>query len=156
MRGVEDVSPSVLGPDFLMAVLLTLHPAQIDALLKGPDSPVTRNLITRVARFQKAAREQVHSNTGCLESSILWRFIPGGGIRVISDTAPCSPSHTSYSLFVHEGTKPHVIRPKKAKLLAFEWDNGPNGPGMYFFGEVHHPGTQPNRFFTDNIPALAG
>jgi hypothetical protein len=41
------------------------------------------------------------------------------------------------ALFLEEGTRPHVIRPKKAKALRWM---GPNGP--IFARSVRHPGTK--------------
>jgi hypothetical protein len=44
-----------------------------------------------------------------------------------------------YSIFkmLVEGTSPHVIT---GNPLAFFWENGPEGPGYYFFYSVNHPG----------------
>jgi len=65
--------------------------------------------------------------------------------------------------FVDLGTRPHTIRPKRARALAFIWggpgsyqpktrplfltstSGGPTG-GLVFARQVHHPGTQPRRF----------
>ena len=46
------------------------------------------------------------------------------------------------SVFLEEGTKPHVIVPKLASMLAWE------DPimGMMFASMVHHPGTKPYPF----------
>lgn len=50
-------------------------------------------------------------------------------------------SDAPYSVFVHEGTRPHEIRPTVKKALA-------NRRTGEFFGKlVHHPGTTANRFF---------
>lgn len=50
-----------------------------------------------------------------------------------------------YALYVHEGTRPHEIRPKNKKVLA-------NRRTGQFFGKVvHHPGTRPNPFFVRAI-----
>lgn len=46
--------------------------------------------------------------------------------------------------FITEGTRPHIIRGNP--ILAFHWDRGPEGPGMYFFAYVNHPGTEANPF----------
>ena len=48
---------------------------------------------------------------------------------------PTSP----YALFVHQGTKPHEIRPKNAKALFWE---GARHPVRH----VKHPGTRPQPF----------
>lgn len=48
--------------------------------------------------------------------------------------------------FITEGTNPHRIPREGNKLLAFQWEKGPEGPGMYFFYFVNHPGTKANPF----------
>jgi len=55
--------------------------------------------------------------------------------------------------YIVGGTKPHEI-PKggsaaqlaKGYPLRFYWEKGPNGPGIYYYWSVQHPGTQPNPF----------
>lgn len=45
-----------------------------------------------------------------------------------------------YAIYVHEGTRPHIIVPKNRKVLA-------NKRKRVIFGKrVQHPGTKPNRF----------
>jgi len=52
-----------------------------------------------------------------------------------------------YAFWVHEGTRPHIIRAKNAKVLA-------NKRGGMFFGKiVKHPGTKANKFFDRAISA---
>ncbi|MBI5071669.1 HK97 gp10 family phage protein [Candidatus Falkowbacteria bacterium] len=46
----------------------------------------------------------------------------------------------NYALFVHEGTRPHVIEAKNKKVLANK------KAGLIFGRRVNHPGTKPNRF----------
>ena len=61
--------------------------------------------------------------------------------------------------YVDQGTKPHIIRPKRAKRLAFPSMFSPKttprvlgsvpgmrGPQDTFAMEVHHPGTKPREF----------
>ncbi|MCL5744572.1 MAG: hypothetical protein M1541_11700, partial [Acidobacteria bacterium] len=46
------------------------------------------------------------------------------------------------------GSKAHVIRAKNpAKPLTFFWTKGPDGPRVYQFLKVNHPGTEANDFF---------
>jgi hypothetical protein len=134
---------------------LVVDGARMAALLRGPTGPVTRHLIERATVVQMAAKAQAPRRTGCLQDSIVKRVeeTPLGTIvRIVADTTPCSPERISYAYYVHEGTPPHTIQAKNAGVLAFFWENGPDGPGTYFFREVHHPGTAPNRFLTDNLP----
>lgn len=55
-----------------------------------------------------------------------------------------------YALFVHEGTKPHEIAAKNAKVLRF-----PSSGGMVTFAQkVNHPGTEGRPFLTDALTAV--
>jgi hypothetical protein len=47
------------------------------------------------------------------------------------------------------GTQPHEIRGNPR--LFFEWQNGPDGPGLYSFHHVQHPGSLGTGWFTDTI-----
>ena len=146
-------------------VRLVLDGAEMASLMAGPLGPVNRLLLTRGERFRQAARRQARgkygsegNRTGCLEKVIVKRIEPNGAgiqLRVTADTSPCSPTHTSYALFVHEGTKPHDITARNAGSLYFFWPHGPDGPNFYAFRTVHHPGTKPNKFFTDNLGEFA-
>lgn len=58
-----------------------------------------------------------------------------------------------YAKYVHEGTKPHIIRPKKRKLLRWVSQRTGNFVSKY---EVKHPGTNPDRFLYDAAEKLSG
>jgi hypothetical protein len=62
--------------------------------------------------------------------------------RVDGNTAQVGPT-ASYAKFVSLGTRPHEIRPRNPRVLAF-----PGGSlGVRVFAvKVHHPGTQPNPY----------
>jgi hypothetical protein len=51
------------------------------------------------------------------------------------------------ALFLEEGTKPHVIRPRTAKVLF--WPAGRGGPA--FATKVNHPGTKAYHWLGDGI-----
>ena len=49
--------------------------------------------------------------------------------------------------FIQEGTVRHRIPlGTGGKVLRFFWEDGPQGPGIYFFKWVDHPGTAANPF----------
>ena len=129
---------------------LVIDGAVMAQLLHSPAGPVGRMLIERATKVQMATKHQAPRRTGCLQDSIVKRASTLAGelaITIQSDTTPCSPSRTSYSLFVHEGTVPHDIP------NAFGW--GPTaGIGGRFDGKWH-PGTKPNRFLSDNLHLAA-
>ncbi|HEY4452388.1 MAG TPA: hypothetical protein VGN13_12435 [Solirubrobacteraceae bacterium] len=141
-----------------MDVKLVTDGARMAELLRSPTGVVGRHLIARSTIVQAAAKAQAPRKTGCLQDTIVKRVeedaISGFAIRIVSDTTPCSPSRTSYSYYVHEGTHPHVIEAKSGSL-GFYWENGPDGPGMYYFKRVQHPGTRANRFLSDNLRLFA-
>ena len=55
-----------------------------------------------------------------------------------------------YARFVHDGTKPHEIKPKKRRALRI-----PTGTGFAFRKKVRHPGTAPRPFMTVARDAIA-
>lgn len=70
-----------------------------------------------------------HTKTGALFQSTYLRK-DGDGYEIGHDAR-----RAPHAVFVHWGTKPHVIRPKDKKVL--RW---PAGGAFAFAGEVHHPG----------------
>lgn len=61
---------------------------------------------------------------------------------------------SNYKIFQYyvKGTKPHLIKPKVAKALAFKWPKAPTPPsasGLHFFKEVKHPGTKGSKVIDD-------
>lgn len=72
-----------------------------------------------------------------------------------------------YATWVHDGTQPHIIRPKTAGALAFFWAKAgsrvivPKGKGGTYRtkdgvliigkGYVNHPGTKPRPFYTQAL-----
>lgn len=129
-----------------------IDPVVLANYLRSPNGPVTELLIRRATRVQEAAVNQIRLGSvrgggrPNLRSTVLKRVLPdpaaGGApmVRVGSD----SP----IALLHHEGTRPHIIRPRNTAYLKF-FSNRSND---YVFAKVvHHPGTKPNRFLTDNI-----
>lgn len=55
-------------------------------------------------------------------------------------------SNLDYALLHHEGSKPHQIRPKRAKVLRFK-----SRGRIVYAHSVMHPGTKPNRYLSDNL-----
>lgn len=122
----------------------------LQALLSSPTGPVGVYLIEQGEKVKLAAQARAPVRTGCLRDSIVKRFsedATGLVITIQSDTSPCSPTRTSYSLFVHEGTDPHDI-PGAFGIPA------PFGIGGRFAGRFH-PGTKAQPFLADALAILA-
>lgn len=60
-------------------------------------------------------------------------------------------SNEQYAAYVEGGTKPHKIRPRNAKVLAFQ-----GAGGTVFAREVNHPGTPAANMFGDALEASEG
>lgn len=54
-----------------------------------------------------------------------------------------------HAVFVHGGTRPHIIEPRKAKALRFEQDGA-----IRFAQRVQHPGTTADPFIDKTEPAV--
>ena len=80
------------------------------------------------------ARERAPVRTGKLRESI--------SLVKVNDLHYVVGSPLDYAVFVERGTRPHIIKPKRARALRFEV-----GGEVVFARLVRHPGTKPNPFF---------
>lgn len=78
----------------------------------------------------------VNVQTGNLRDNLEYSYRKNGDKVKITIT-----SDTPYSVFVHEGTRPHIIRPVRKQVLKFQV-----GGRNVFTKEVNHPGTKPRPF----------
>jgi hypothetical protein len=88
-----------------------------------------------------AAKAQVGVRTGALRSSIHMRHLRDSRGQYVK-----IGSNLDYALLHHQGSKPHVIRPDRAKVLRFV-----RGSRVIFATSVMHPGTKANRYLSDNL-----
>ncbi len=58
--------------------------------------------------------------------------------------------------FTDQGTRPHDIYPVHADALTFYWENGYDGPGIYHFKHVNHPGQEGTGWFSDKVEDWQG
>lgn len=87
-----------------------------------------------------------HTKTGALIQSLKVEFSPGAA-RIFHD-----PQRAPHAAFLHDGTKPHIIRPKNRKAL--RW---PSGGGFAFAKQVNHPGYKGDPYFArikPTVPAI--
>lgn len=103
----------------------------------GEERPVLRTLQIDTVREAKLL---VPRKTGHLGRSI----VPG----VLTPTHAQVEARTPYAVFVERGTRPHDIRPRKAKVLAWGGVRRLSGAlargssATHFAKLVHHPGTR--------------
>jgi hypothetical protein len=122
-------------------------------MLTGPNGMVVVYLIKRAVILQDAAKKQIR----------MGHVHAGGGYGNLRDSIVKRVSATPYpampeaqvgsshpiALMHHEGTRPHEIRPRLAKVLRFPAAWAPGGFAVAMV--VQHPGTAPNRYLTDNL-----
>lgn len=109
--------------------------AALRRLLNGRNSGVARALARKAVATETAAKQIITAeglvDTGRYRSSIAWRLGEDGqGLYALIG------SKVPYAGFIEFGTRPHVIRPKTKRALAWK---GAEHPVRL----VHHPGTKP-------------
>lgn len=79
-------------------------------------------------------------------------------IASVSDTEIRYANAAGYAAAVHEGSKPHDIRPKRRKALRFAPGGGATlagrpraGAQVVFAKRVRHPGNKPNPFMVRGL-----
>lgn len=87
---------------------------------------IERNLKTREAPVNK------QPGGGSLRQNIESKMVT----KLTGEVASKAP----YTIYVHQGTRPHIIRTVNARVLANK------RTGQFFGKVVHHPGTRPNPF----------
>lgn len=92
-----------------------------------------------------AEHHEFRSHTSALEQSADYTFLHDGMTgRVFLNTR-----RAPYGPFVHEGTPPHIIRPKNRQAL--RWTAGSD---FVFAGKVHHPGYRGDPFLYNALDAM--
>jgi hypothetical protein len=92
-----------------------------------------------VLTIEGNVKRVVPVRTGTLRRSITSRVEDGGNRGVVGTNVP-------YARPVHEGSKPHIIRPRRAKALRFQ-----AGGETVFAKFVRHPGTRGQPFLAEGL-----
>lgn len=126
---------------------LVIDARKLHAFAASPTGPIMRDLMRRGTNVQTGARRLVRKRTRTLEKSIVKRAdVDGRGpvVYVVTD-AP-------YAIYEHDGTRPHIIRPRNRKVLRFPTRGG----AIVFAQVVHHPGTEGSEFLVKALPLARG
>lgn len=118
-----------------------LDQAAYDRMVKHPDGEMGRYLKKQAAQLSAYAKIQAGVDTGALRQSIHYKLT-----RSSRGLVALVGSDNRVALMHHQGTRPHIIMPKTAKTLRF-YSRG----RIVYAQVVRHPGTQPNRYLTDNL-----
>jgi len=105
-----------------------------------------REMLRRLGRrWVEIAREEAPVRKGDFRKSIHFRTFEAGQTLELRGY-----SAEPLGRYIREGTDPHVIRARRAKVLRFLWPNGPRSSstfvGFHFYPYVNHPGTKPNPY----------
>ncbi|MDX3345874.1 hypothetical protein PV387_03345 [Streptomyces sp. ME02-6987-2C] len=116
-----------------MSVDVRLEQGRLARFLRLRGGIAERRLSARTSRTAGIARGLAPGSMG---DYIDWHIenVPRGLEGVITCDHPATH-------FVLNGTRPHVIRPRRAKALRFE-----AGGEVVFAAYARHPGTRPNNF----------
>jgi hypothetical protein len=118
---------------------VTFYDPEMDWLLKSPSGPTGRFLAAVGRDIMAKSRAQVGVKTGALKASIRMSHSrdPLGQKIIIG-------SKLKHAYLHHEGSVPHIIVPKQAKMLKFV-----SKGRMVLKDRVFHPGTKANKYLKD-------
>lgn len=119
------IEVNVQGIEAIRATFAKLVPETQAKALKG---------LAQVAFDTAQAQVDTHTQTGALARSLRLRSDGEGGWIIGHDQ-----QHAPYAIFLHFGTKPHLIKPKDKKAL--RWPSGQGGKTGFVFAKwAKHPG----------------
>ncbi len=118
-----------------------LDRAVYDEITKSPTGMVGRHLNKLARRLSVLAKTQVGVKSGALKASISYKVVRNGrGLMAVIG------SDNKIALMHHNGTRPHIILPRRSQTLRF-YSHG----RIVYAQVVRHPGTKPNKYLTDNL-----
>lgn len=121
------------------------HKSAEHQIMKSPGGMVDSHISDLADRVESLAKRQVGVDTGDLRASIHVR----PNRQASGMPSYLIGSSNSIAYLHHEGSRPHVIKPKNAKVLRFA------GYGTIVYArQVYHPGTAPNRYLTGPLSAV--
>lgn len=104
------------------------------------DPGIRRDMYRRSRNMTQAARGYVRVRTGLLRGSIRGGVHPRAD-GMIAEVIAGIPGRTRYTMFEHDGTRAHIIRPRRRQALRFV-----TGGRVVYARRVVHPGTTGSRF----------
>lgn len=113
-----------------------VDPAALRRYTRAGGGPVIADITRRATNVQTDARHRVQKRTRVTERSIVKRVVVEGR-GVVGYVVTDSP----IGRYLHDGTEPHVIRPRNRKVLRF-----PANGAVVFSVRVNHPGTEGSKF----------
>lgn len=106
-------------------------------ILRAARRAATSEITAGARQVTNRAKILTPVNTGRLRASIHYTVSHSGNPSAVVET------NVNYAPYVHDGTRPHIIRPRRRQALRFRV-----GGATVFATEVHHPGTSARPFLT--------
>lgn len=103
-------------------------------------------------RLVAAAKDEAPERTGRLKRNIKATPVKFTGPYRAEGGAEVDPAAVPYAPIVRWGSRPHVIRARRAPALHFYWERVGH---EVFFKSVNHPGTKPNPFMERALSKVA-
>lgn len=130
-----------------MPIELRLDDGALRRYLTGPQSDAVRLVRDGQRTTLNAAKTGSPVDTGQLRNSHR-----AGPIRIENGVVTADVEVVQdYAMAVHEGSRPHVIRPRRVKALTFKLP----GVGRVFAKSVNHPGAKPRPWLLQAAQANA-
>lgn len=123
------------------AIFVKINESEYNKFANSTTGPVGREIAKRAEKLRLYAVKQVGKDTGDLASTIHTSMHPSAN----GPWAMVGSNHR-IALMHHNGTAPHVILPKRARMLRFSVRGR-----VVYARKVLHPGTRANRYLTDNL-----
>jgi hypothetical protein len=107
------------------------------------------------------SKEEAPVKTSNLRRTIRLGTVTDTEVRILAG----GTGGVGYARAVHEGSRPHEIRPRRRKVLRWARGGSPRrltgsprtGNGEFLYARVvHHPGNKPNRFLVRGIMRALG
>jgi hypothetical protein len=122
------------------SVSVTISRTALERMLRLPGGLVYRSMERRLNRAEAVARATAPGSMSDHISS----SIDGRGRNIVGRLESAHPA----TIYVIKGTRPHIIRPVRAKALRFMV-----GGRVVYARIVRHPGNAPNDFLTRALRA---
>lgn len=130
---------------------IVMRQRELDQLLHSQHGTVgqhfqgTATKVTRMARQVAGEKLQRHSGASGYHDGFRSQVDPGPRLRVWNTSSIAS--------YIENGTRPHLIRPRRAGgLLRFQ----SRGGGIVYARVVHHPGTKAYRVLETALRRVVG
>lgn len=131
---------------YIESVNFKPYPVAFANFRQAQSQPIGAYIYRLGKELQVLARGTAPRKTGRLANSIRVSYFRG-----VSNPHVTIGSNVRYAYMVHEGTRPHLIRPKDARVLRFKH----NGRVVYA-QRVMHPGTPRTEFLSKHLRTVVG